>query len=263
MPARSIRWRPACCRSRSAKRPRPCPTWSRGEEYRFTVRFGAETDTDDAEGKVVASSETRPTSADDRGELPSSPARSSRCRRAIPRIKVDGDTRLRSCPRGRGFRACARRVSIDSLTLVDHPDRRPLPCSKPIAARAPMCARLPATWAARSAALGHVEQLRRTRVGPFGEERAVTLSALEALAEGGHEALLGAAPGRDGALRHSGTRHRGARCGGCAAASRAAQGTRCPHCRGYGLCHLPRHAGRRRRGEQGRTEAEAHFQLPR
>ena len=39
-------------------------------------------------------------------------------------------------------------------------------------------------------ALGHVEQLRRTRVGPFGEERAITLSALEALAEGGHEALL-------------------------------------------------------------------------
>jgi tRNA pseudouridine55 synthase len=38
---------------------------------------------------------------------------------------------------------------------------------------------------------GHVEQLRRTRVGPFGEERAVTLSALEALAEsGGHEALM-------------------------------------------------------------------------
>ena len=35
-----------------------------------------------------------------------------------------------------------------------------------------------------------MEQLRRTRVGPFGEERAITLSALEALAEGGHEALL-------------------------------------------------------------------------
>ena len=28
------------------------------KQYRFTVRFGAETDTDDAEGKVVASSET-------------------------------------------------------------------------------------------------------------------------------------------------------------------------------------------------------------
>jgi tRNA pseudouridine55 synthase len=34
--------------------------------------------------------------------------------------------------------------------------------------------------------------LRRTRVGAFGEERAVTLAALEALAEQGHDALLSA-----------------------------------------------------------------------
>lgn len=38
-----------------------------------------------------------------------------------------------------------------------------------------------------------MEELRRTRVGPFGEERAVTLPALEALAEsGGHDALMAA-----------------------------------------------------------------------
>src|ERR1700704_7156387 len=32
--------------------------------YRFSVRFGAETDTDDAEGEVVATSAVRPTPAD-------------------------------------------------------------------------------------------------------------------------------------------------------------------------------------------------------
>ncbi len=37
------------------------------KQYRFTVRFGAETDTDDAEGKVVASSEKRPNSRRNRG----------------------------------------------------------------------------------------------------------------------------------------------------------------------------------------------------
>ncbi len=41
-------------------------------------------------------------------------------------------------------------------------------------------------------ALGHVAALRRTRVGPFGEDRAVTLAALDALAESGREALLNA-----------------------------------------------------------------------
>jgi tRNA pseudouridine55 synthase len=41
-------------------------------------------------------------------------------------------------------------------------------------------------------ALGHVAALRRTRVGPFGEDQAVTLAALDALAESGREALLNA-----------------------------------------------------------------------
>jgi tRNA pseudouridine55 synthase len=42
-------------------------------------------------------------------------------------------------------------------------------------------------------ALAHVEALRRTRVGAFGEDRAVPLATLEALAEsGGHEGLLAA-----------------------------------------------------------------------
>jgi tRNA pseudouridine55 synthase len=40
-------------------------------------------------------------------------------------------------------------------------------------------------------ALGHVEALRRTRVGDFDETRAVTLATLDELAEsGGHEALM-------------------------------------------------------------------------
>src|SRR4051795_8157642 len=34
------------------------------KSYRFSVRFGAETDTDDAEGEVVATSPARPSPAD-------------------------------------------------------------------------------------------------------------------------------------------------------------------------------------------------------
>src|SRR6185503_5653509 len=83
------------------------------------------------------------------------------------------------------FELAARRVSIDSLTLIDHPDPDhcvlEAHCGKGTYVRA---------IARDLGALGHVEQLRRTRVGPFGEERAITLSALEALAGGGHEALL-------------------------------------------------------------------------
>ena len=58
------------------------------------------------------------------------------------------------------------------------PDATP-PSSRPVAARAPTCARSPATWAALLGCLGHVIALRRTRVGRFSEAEAVTLTTLQ------------------------------------------------------------------------------------
>ena len=56
--------------------------------YSFTVRWGEERDTDDAEGRVVATSDRRPTAEEivARASRASS-APSSRCRRAIPRSR--------------------------------------------------------------------------------------------------------------------------------------------------------------------------------
>ena len=159
------------------------------KQYRFTVRFGAETDTDDADGKVVASSETRPTRAEIAAELPSFTGEIEQVPPRYSALKVDGARAYELARDDEDFELAARRVSIDSLTLIDHPDpdRCVLEahCGKGTYVRA-----LARDLGRALGALGHVEQLRRTRVGPFGEERAITLSALEALAEGGHEALL-------------------------------------------------------------------------
>ena len=109
------------------------------------------------------------------------------------------------------FELAARRVSVDRLTLADHPDPDhcvlETHCGKGTYVRA-----LARDLGRALGALGHVEELRRTRVGPFSEERAVSLAALDALAEsGGHEALIDrASPRRDGALRHSGACRGGA-----------------------------------------------------
>jgi tRNA pseudouridine55 synthase len=159
------------------------------KQYRFTVRFGAETDTDDADGKVVASSETRPSSAAIAAELPSFTGEIEQVPPRYSALKVDGARAYELARDDEDFELAARRVSIDSLTLIDHPDpdRCVLEahCGKGTYVRA-----LARDLGRALGALGHVEQLRRTRVGPFGQERAITLSALEALAEGGHEALL-------------------------------------------------------------------------
>ena len=126
-----------------------------------------------------------------------------------------------------------------------------------------MFARLPAISAARSARSAMWSNCVARGSGPFGEDaRGHALPRSRRwLKARSRSASDGAAPGRDGALRHPGACHRGARCGSAAArAAGPAQGTRCPHCRGHGLRHLARHAGRRRRGEQRRAQAEADFQ---
>jgi tRNA pseudouridine55 synthase len=159
------------------------------KQYRFTVRFGAETDTDDADGKVVASSVTRPTRAEIAAELPSFTGEIEQVPPRYSALKVDGARAYELARDDEDFELAARRVAIDSLTLIDHPDPDhcvlETHCGKGTYVRA-----LARDLGRALGALGHVEQLRRTRVGPFGEERAITLSALEALAEGGHEALL-------------------------------------------------------------------------
>jgi tRNA pseudouridine55 synthase len=53
--------------------------------YAFTVKFGAETETLDLEGKVMATSDVRPIAAEIARCCPSSPGRLSRCRPPIRR----------------------------------------------------------------------------------------------------------------------------------------------------------------------------------
>jgi tRNA pseudouridine55 synthase len=161
------------------------------KEYRFTVRFGAETDTDDSDGRIVAASDKRPSSAeieaglaDFTGEIEQVPPRYSA-------LKVDGARAYDLARDEEDFELKARRVSVESLTLVDHPDPDhcvlEAHCGKGTYVRA-----LARDLGRALGALGHVAALRRTRVGPFGEDQAVTLAALDALAESGREALLNA-----------------------------------------------------------------------
>jgi tRNA pseudouridine55 synthase len=158
--------------------------------YRFTVRFGSETDTDDADGKVVAESDRRPSRAeieerlaDFTGEIEQVPPRYSA-------LKVDGARAYDLARDEEEFELAPRRVSIAWIKLVDHPgaDTCVLEacCGKGTYVRA-----LARDLGRALGCYGHVEALRRTRVGPFTEDRAVQLASLEDLA-GRNEALMDA-----------------------------------------------------------------------
>jgi tRNA pseudouridine55 synthase len=162
------------------------------KEYRFTVRFGAETDTDDAEGKVIERSDRRPSRAEIEAALPGFTGEIDQVPPRYSALKVDGARAYDLAREEEQFELAPRRVSIASLRMVDHPDEEhcvlEASCGKGTYVRA-----LARDLGRALGALAHVEALRRTRVGAFGEDRAVPLATLEALAEsGGHEGLLAA-----------------------------------------------------------------------
>nr|MCU0910835.1 tRNA pseudouridine(55) synthase TruB [Paracoccaceae bacterium] len=90
--------------------------------YRFTVRFGAATDTDDAEGAVIATADQRPT--DDQvvqalhafcGQIQQVPPRFSA-------VKVAGERAYDLAREGEEVALEARPLWVESLTLVARPD---------------------------------------------------------------------------------------------------------------------------------------------
>jgi tRNA pseudouridine55 synthase len=161
------------------------------KEYRFTVRFGAETDTDDAEGNAVARSDKRPTRAEIEAVLPDFTGEIEQVPPRYSALWVDGARAYDLAREEEEFELSPRSVSIARLILVEHPDQDhcvlEATCGKGTYVRA-----LARDIGRALGAYGHVQTLRRTRVGVFDEARAVPLAKLEALAEGGgHGALLG------------------------------------------------------------------------
>ncbi len=150
--------------------------------YRFTVRWGQETNTDDAEGDVVARSDKRPARSDIEAILPEFVGEISQRPPAFSAIKVEGNRAYDLARDGEIVELEPRIVVIEELRLVDMPDPSTAvfeaECGKGTYVRA-----LARDMGRRLKCHGHVVALRRTRVGPFAEEDAVTLDELREAAE--------------------------------------------------------------------------------
>ncbi|MGI8851803.1 MAG: tRNA pseudouridine(55) synthase TruB [Methyloceanibacter sp.] len=157
--------------------------------YRFTVRFGAETDTDDAEGKMVAASDKSPTRAEIEAMLPCFTGTIDQVPPRYSALKVDGARAYDLARDQEEFELAPRQVTIDRLELIDHPDSDhcviEAECGKGTYVRS-----LARDLGRALGSLGHVAALRRTRVGPFGEDQAIALDRLEEMAND-TPALLG------------------------------------------------------------------------
>ncbi len=158
--------------------------------YRFTLKFGEATDTDDRAGQVIASSDARPTDADIEKALEAFQGLISQVPPQYSAIKVDGERAYDLAREGEAVELAARIVRIDGFRLIGRPDidlaEFEVECGKGTYMRS-----LARDLAAAVGTVGHITVLRRLSVGPFNLSQAVTLEQLEAMvAEGDPDTLL-------------------------------------------------------------------------
>jgi tRNA pseudouridine55 synthase len=147
--------------------------------YQFTVRWGEERDTDDAEGRVDATSAARPSADDIRALLPRFSGTIAQVPPRFSAIKIDGERAYDLARDGEVVELEARPVEIHRLSLIDIPDPDhavlSAECGKGTYVRA-----LARDMGRVLGCFGHVSALRRTGVGPFREQDGVSLDRLEA-----------------------------------------------------------------------------------
>lgn len=146
--------------------------------YLFTVTWGVETDTDDAEGQAVGRSDARPSPAEIEAILPDFIGEIMQIPPKFSAIKIAGERAYDLARDGEAVELVARPVEIDRLSLVAHTGDTSVfeaECGRGTYVRA-----LARDFGRRLGCLGHVSSLRRTRVGPFTEEDTVEAEDLEA-----------------------------------------------------------------------------------
>ena len=149
--------------------------------YVFTVRLGSATNTDDAEGEVIATSEQRPTDEEIKAALGGFVGDIEQVPPQFSAVKIDGQRAYKRAREGEEMTLAARPLYVDSLLLIDRPDPDhvvlEMVCGKGGYVRS-----IARDLGQELGCLGHVKTLRRTWSGPFEVETGLGLDELDALA---------------------------------------------------------------------------------
>ena len=146
--------------------------------YEFTCVFGIETDTLDAEGRMVATSGIRPDAARIEVVLPSFTGAIAQVPPAFSALKVAGERAYDRARSGETVALAPRMVTISALDLVEVAPDGAYACFVAHVSKGTYIRSLARDIARALGTVGHVGALRRTRAGPFGLEHAISLDKL-------------------------------------------------------------------------------------
>jgi tRNA pseudouridine55 synthase len=150
------------------------------KSYTFTLRWGASTSTDDAEGETTATSAVRPTAAAIEAALPKFRGAILQVPPQVSAVKVDGARAYDLARAGETVELKPRPATVFAFDLIDCPSadeaRFAVTSGKGCYMRA-----LARDLAKELNTLAHITALRRHRVGRFDEAHAIPLENFQRL----------------------------------------------------------------------------------
>jgi tRNA pseudouridine55 synthase len=149
--------------------------------YDFTISLGEETDTLDAEGAIVATSDIRPTPQQVEAVLARFTGAIEQVPPAYSALKIEGRAAYARARAGEAVEPKPRRVTIHELGLLGTSSGE-ITLSATVS-KGTYIRSLARDIARALGTVGHVSYLRRTRAGPFGLESAISLDFLNELAK--------------------------------------------------------------------------------
>ena len=160
--------------------------------YDFTIKFGEETDTLDAEGQAIATSDVRPDLDEIEAILPRFTGKIEQVPPTYSALKIEGKAAYARARAGEEVELKPRKVTVHKLHLIsgtstDLVDDRIVGVLEATfwceVSKGTYIRSLARDIARALGTVGHVSYLRRTRAGPFSLETAISLDFLEEAAK--------------------------------------------------------------------------------
>ena len=134
--------------------------------YRFLVRLGAATDTDDAQGQVIAHSDLRPSDYEIKHAITNFVGDIKQVPPKFSAVKIDGERAHARARQGNDVELSARPLFVQSLLMIARPDvdhvELEMVCGKGGYVRS-----IARDLGEYLSCFGHVQHLRRLWAGPF------------------------------------------------------------------------------------------------
>lgn len=150
--------------------------------YTFTVRLGQATNTDDAEGEVIAQSEARPSDEEIKAALGQFVGDILQVPPKFSAVKIDGERAYKLAREGEDITLAARPLWVEELLMIEREDADhvtlEMTCGKGGYVRS-----IARDLGAALGCYGHVRELRRIWSGPFDATDGLTIEQIDGMAK--------------------------------------------------------------------------------